>query len=85
MAYKKDTWVFPGSIEHEFKFMGKYGAAGEKRQRRQQASKEQIQKQNQWLREKRMRRLIKANFCENDFWVTSRVCFDIYLLIFLNT
>lgn len=70
MAYKKDTWVFPGSIEHEFKFMGKYGAAGEKRQQRKQASKEQIQKQNQWLREKRMRRLIKANFCENDLWIT---------------
>ena len=70
MAYKKDTWVFPGSIEHEYKFAGRYGAKGEKRSQRQQASKEQIKKQNQWIREKRMRRLIKANFTEDDLWVT---------------
>lgn len=70
MAYKKDTWVFPGSIEHEYKFMGRYGAAGEKRQAKRKPTKEQIQKQNQWNREKLMRRLIKANFCENDYWIT---------------
>ena len=70
MAYKKDTWVFPGSIEHEYKFMGKYGAKGEKRDQRKQATPEQIKKQNQWMREKRMRRLIKANFGEDDMWVT---------------
>ena len=70
MAYKKESWRFPGSIEHEYKYVGKYGARGEKRQPRQQISKEQIRKQNQWIREKRMRRLIKGNFMEDDFWVT---------------
>lgn len=70
MAYTRDTWTFPDSIEHEYKYMGKYGAAGEKRAEKRKPTKEQIRKQNQWIREKLMRRLIKANFCPNDLWVT---------------
>ena len=70
MAYTRDTWMFPDSIEHEYKYMGKYGAAGEKREAKRNPTKEQIRKQNQWVREKLMRRLIKANFSPNDLWVT---------------
>lgn len=67
--YWKETWRFPGSIEHEYKYAGNYGAKGEKRQKRKKATPEQIKKQNQLNREKKMRRLIKANFTENDMWV----------------
>lgn len=70
MAYIKDTWTFPDSNEYEYKFLGKYGAAGEKRSTRKRITREQIEKQNQRNREKKMRRLIKANFREGDFWVT---------------
>lgn len=70
MAYWKDVWRFPDSIEYEYKYAGKYGAKGEKRQKRKKATPEQIKKQNQANRETRMRRLIKANFQPSDIWAT---------------
>ncbi len=70
MAYWKDTWTFSNSIEYEYKFAGKYGAKGEKRKNKKKATPEQIKKQNQSNREKRMRRLIKANFDPGDLWNT---------------
>lgn len=70
MAYWKDTWTFPTSIEYEFKFAGNYGAKGEKREKKKKATPEQIKKQNQLNREKRMRRLIEANFDPGDLWNT---------------
>ena len=53
MAYRKDVWHFPGSNEYEYKFIGNYGAKGEKRHKRQKATQEQIRKQNQRNKEKR--------------------------------
>lgn len=70
MAYNLDKWVFPNSNEYEYKFAGNYGAKGEKREKRQKATPEVIEKQNQYNREKKMRRLIKANFYPEDYWVT---------------
>lgn len=70
MAYWKDIWVFPNSIEYEYKFAGNYGAKGEKRAERKKATPEQIKKQNQTNKEKRMRRVIKANFLSEDYWMT---------------
>ncbi|RDY30316.1 hypothetical protein [Lachnotalea glycerini] len=70
MAYWKDTWSFPNSIEYEYKFAGNYGAKGEKRGERKKATPEQIKKQNQLNKEKRMRRVIKANFLSEDYWIT---------------
>lgn len=64
----KDVWKFLNSIEYEYKYAGKYGAKGEKRAKRKKATPEQIKKQNQKNREKRMRRLIKANFSQGDIW-----------------
>ncbi len=66
--YWKDKWNFTESIEYEYKFAGKYGAKGEKRQKKKKATPEQVKKQNQINREKKMRRLIKANFREADIW-----------------
>ncbi len=70
MAYWLDTFRFPGSIEYEYKWAGNYGAKGEKRRPKVKATPEQIKKQNQLNREKKIRRLIKDNFIPNDLWVT---------------
>lgn len=70
MAYREMIWYFPNSIEREIKWEGKYGAKGEKRAKKKKATPEQIEKQNQINREKRIRRLIKANFEEGDYWNT---------------
>ena len=68
--YWIDTYKFLKSIEYEYKYPGRYGAKGEKRKKREKATPEQIAKQNQMNREKRMRHLIKGNFGENDLWIT---------------
>lgn len=68
--YIQDKWVIKDSIEYEIKYSGKYGAKGEKRAKRSKITPEVIKRQNQINREKRMRRLIKANFEEGDFWLT---------------
>lgn len=70
MAYWKDTYRFKNSIEYEYKYAGNYGAKGERRATKKQATPEQIKKQNQQNRERNMRRLIKANFSEGDLWTT---------------
>lgn len=70
MGYNVDIYRFPNSTEYEYKYAGKYGAKGEKRAPKKKQTKEQIEKQNQYYRENRVRRLIKANFRPNDLWVT---------------
>jgi len=70
MAYNKDTWRFKTSIEHEYKYKGRYGAKGEKRGKKIKPTPEQIKRQNQRNKEKTVRRLIKANFNPNDLWCT---------------
>lgn len=70
MAYIRDVWRFPDSIETEYKFAGRYGAKGEKRAPRQKLTPEQVARQNQLNKEKKVRRLIKANFQKNDYWIT---------------
>lgn len=68
--YWEDRWIFQNSIEYEYKWAGRYGAAGEKREKRKAATPEQMARQNQLNRENRVRRLMKANFRGNDLWVT---------------
>lgn len=70
MAYWLDKWTTPNHIEYEFKYAGNYGAKGETRQKKQKATPEQIKKQNQLNREKKILRLIRANFFLEDLWVT---------------
>lgn len=73
MAYWEKTWEFPDSVEHEIVFSGKYGKKGEKRQKPKKRTPEQMQIQNVLNKANRIRRLIKANFKENDLWVTLTV------------
>lgn len=68
--YCRDRWYFKSSIEYEFKYVGRYGAKGEKRAKRKKATPEQIKKQNQINKENYVRRLIKANYEEHDLWCT---------------
>lgn len=70
MAYVHDEYIFPDSIENEYKWAGKYGARGEKRGSREKATPETIQKQNQRNREKKYRRKVKQNFHKGDLWST---------------
>ena len=73
MGYFSKTWTFPDSIEHEICFAGRYGKKGEKRLPRKKRTPEQMQWQNALNKTNRIRRLIKANFTENDLWVTLTV------------
>lgn len=68
--YWRDKWSFQNSNEYEIKFAGKYGAKGEKRNKKEKPTPEQIKKQNQTNKENRIRRLIKANFLPADLWMT---------------
>lgn len=68
MAYVVDKFELGDSNEYEYKYAGNYGAKGEKRAAKQNATPEQIKKQNQLNKEKKVRRIIKANFEPYDIW-----------------
>lgn len=76
MAHRKMVYRYgPGGdkyTEYEFKFVGRFGAKGEKRGPRKKATPEQIQKQNQWNKEKTVLRLIRENFDQGDLWITCK-------------
>lgn len=69
-AYVREIWEFGDTKEVEEKHTGKYGAPGQKREKKKKASPEDIKRQNQWKRVRDIRRLIKWNFKKNDYWVT---------------
>lgn len=69
-AYIRQWWIFGESIEVEEKHTGKYGARGQKRGDRKKPTKEDIKRQNQWKRERDLRRIIKWNFQKMDYWMT---------------
>ena len=68
--YKLDIYRFNNSIEYEYKFAGNYGAKGERRQKKQKRTPEDIQRQNRYQKSKTVRRLLKANFKKGDLWTT---------------
>ena len=70
MPYIETRYRFRDSIEIERRHSGRYGAPGQRRLKRKKPTPEEIKKQNQRHREKNMRRIIKANFVENDYWTT---------------
>lgn len=67
--YKREqrSYIFASSIEVERVYRGKGG--GKNHSKRKKPTEEQIARQNQYNREKKLRRIIKENFCENDYWV----------------
>ena len=68
--YTRKTYRFPGSIEVEEYHSGKYGAPGQARGKKRKPTPEEIKKRNQTNRENYVRRLMKANFRKNDYWIT---------------
>ncbi len=69
-GYIRQIWDFGDTIEIEEKHTGRYGAKGQKREKREKPSPEDIKRQNQWKRERDVRRIIKWNFKKNDYWTT---------------
>ena len=69
-AYVRHLWDCGESLEIEEKHTGRYGARGQKREKRKKASPEDIKRQNKWKRERDLRRLIKWNFGKYDYWMT---------------
>lgn len=69
-GYIRHTWTFGDSLEIEEKHTGRYGAPGIKRGKKKKATPEDIKRQNQWKKERDIRRIIKWNFRKNDYWTT---------------
>lgn len=65
--YKRLTYIFEDSIEVYEYLDGKYGAPGEKRGVKREATPDQIKKRNQWNKERKARHKLKTWFKENDF------------------
>lgn len=63
------SYVFDTSIEVERTYKGNGGGRGKRRYKRKKPTEEQIARQNQYNREKKLRRIIKNNFIEDDYWV----------------
>lgn len=68
--HRKVIYDFGYTIEVEEMYPRNYGAPGKGRQSKIRATPEQIRLQNRKNKEKRIRRKMKANFRENDIWVT---------------
>ena len=70
MAYVEDIFDINRWREHEVKFEGRYGKKGEHRSERKKATPEQIRRQNEKNRLRRLTRVIRANFDEGDLFLT---------------
>lgn len=62
------TYYFSNIIEVERIYRGKGGGRGRPREKRKKATPEQIARQNQWKKEKNLRRMLLENFKEDDYW-----------------
>lgn len=65
--YKRLTYSFRDSVEIYEYLDGRYGAPGEKRGKKKEATPEQIKRRNQWNRERTARHKLKTWFHENDY------------------
>lgn len=67
--YKRLIYTFEHSVEIYEYLDGKYGARGEKREKKRKATPEVIRFRNQWNRERKARHKLKTWFHENDYLV----------------
>lgn len=63
--YTKKTWYLHKTIEVEKTYQWKYGAPGMPRSKKTKATPEDIERQNQWIAEKNLRRILNVNFYED--------------------
>jgi hypothetical protein len=67
--YTRVTYFFPDGIEvHEY-HTARYGAPGQKREKRKKPTPEAVKKNNLRQREQRIRHQLRMNFTENDYWI----------------
>lgn len=67
MAYKKKTWKFKNAIEVAEYHTGRYGAPGQKRLAKKKATPEQIEKINQYNKERTARHKLRTHIDVNDY------------------
>lgn len=70
MSYQRTVYRWRNAIEVEDHSSARYGAPGMPRQKKVKASPEQIEKQNQFQKEKRCRHKLRSNFDIRDYFVT---------------
>ena len=68
MAYKKKIHTFNNAIEIEEYHTGRYGAPGQQRVEKKKATPEQVEKRNQWQKEKIARHRLRTYFKVNDYF-----------------
>ena len=68
--YIRLEYPFDDGIEVEEYHSARYGAPGQRRTKRKKATPEQVKRHNQLNRIKQIRRLIRWNFKEDDYWLT---------------
>jgi hypothetical protein len=70
MPFIQKTYVLGETIEIDKCYTARYNIKGEKRHKRYKPTPEQMRKHNRIQAEKKLRRLIKANFGEGDWHMT---------------
>ena len=70
MVIVKKTYRFDNATEVEEHLDGRYGAPGQKREKKRKPTPEEMKKVNQHNREKWCRRRMRRWFGRNDLWVT---------------
>ena len=70
MSYKKKTYQFENAIEVEEYHTARYGAPGMKRAEKKKLTPDQMARINQWQKEKKARRKLRAHFKVRDYFTT---------------
>ena len=70
MAYKQKKYIFPNAIEIEQYHTAKYGAPGQSRLKKRKPTPEQIEKINQYNKEKICRHKMRQHFDVDDYFTT---------------
>ena len=70
MAYTRMTYRFRNAVEVEEYHSARYGAPGMSRKERKKATPEDMERVNQWRREKVCRHRLRCYFNLNDYYVT---------------
>ena len=68
MAYKKKTWEFRRAIEVMEYHTARYGAPGQKREKKKKPTKEDMEKVNQYTKERKARHRLRTYFYKNDYF-----------------
>lgn len=68
--YTHITWDCGRSIDHSYYWDGRYGARGEPRGKKTKPTPEQVEYQNRINKSKKIHRILRANFTEDDWWIT---------------